>query len=237
MYVLLDIGPQHSLRSVFYNDLFAFDLERKRWFKLGVKVKADSKPKGKADAKDLTTTKVSNPSYEDSLDMVDNRKVSGDGDGDEEEDNNDDNNNENLFGYIDENGNVTYIEMEAEEEPENTKELKDGVDNAAILNADVAKDEPIQPSSEEVVTGTSQKADIPPHVFLKLEDHKLPAVSPSPVEVEREHILTSQHELSDAIPPPGVTGSTAKGVVVSLGKHFQDLKEPSPRINPALFIR
>ena len=240
--MLIYIGPQHSLRSVFYNDVFAFDLERKRWFKLGVKAKGDTKnPKVKADAKDLTATKVSNPLSEGSSDMVDNRKISGDGDGDgdgdDEEDNNDDDNNENMFGYIDENGNVTYIEMEAEEESENINELKDDVDSKAVLSNVVAEDEPRHPSTGEVVV---QNADLPHHVFQKLEDQKVSVVAnPAP---ERESIVkdrSSQQELSDdATSPPGAAGlTTAKGVVVSLGKHFQDLKEPSPRINPAIFIR
>lgn len=37
-------GPQHTMTSCFYNDMFAFDMERKRWYQLGLKV-----PKSKSD--------------------------------------------------------------------------------------------------------------------------------------------------------------------------------------------
>ena len=33
--VLDEEGPRHSLISTFYNDLYAFDMERRRWYQLG----------------------------------------------------------------------------------------------------------------------------------------------------------------------------------------------------------
>jgi N-acetylneuraminic acid mutarotase len=30
-------GPRHSLQSTFYNDMHAFDMERRRWYQLGLK--------------------------------------------------------------------------------------------------------------------------------------------------------------------------------------------------------
>ncbi|CAN0002794.1 unnamed protein product, partial [Sphacelaria rigidula] len=42
-------GPQHAVsRSVFYNDLFAFDMERRRWYHLALKKKRKPRERGTA---------------------------------------------------------------------------------------------------------------------------------------------------------------------------------------------
>ena len=162
--------------------------------------------------------------------VVDNRKVSGEEE-DDEEDNNDTNDNlDNMFGYIDEDGNVTYIEMESDEELEAAKEIDDGVHSDVVLHEEVQKVEP----QHIIVTAPS-----PHHVFHKLEDENFLVTVPFDVAAEKEaalHNPSIQYEPVNTHSHPGGTES-AKAPVVSLGKHFQDLREPSPRINPAIFIR
>ncbi|CAM9309596.1 unnamed protein product [Ascophyllum nodosum] len=44
-------GPQHAVKSVFYNDLFAFDMERRRWYHLALKKASKKKAKDKGRGK------------------------------------------------------------------------------------------------------------------------------------------------------------------------------------------
>ncbi len=102
-------GPRHSLVSSFYDDLFAFDMERRRWYKLGLKVLKAKQPR--------TTVKDRNL---ESKTNEDSMAESSDGDDDEViiDDEIDSNCNKGeLFGYIDESGAVVYIELDASEQP------------------------------------------------------------------------------------------------------------------------
>lgn len=120
--------------STFYNDMFAFDLERRRWYKLGLKQKK---------AKLSTTEKkearrVKQKSAADGADGADGDDQSDTGSFDEGSDM-DDSGDEadaaegasasgavdavraekgDFFGYIDETGNVVYINLKDEDEGE-----------------------------------------------------------------------------------------------------------------------
>jgi hypothetical protein len=43
--VMDEEGPQHTMRSMFFSDLYAFDMERKRWYKLGLKLAMEKEKK------------------------------------------------------------------------------------------------------------------------------------------------------------------------------------------------
>lgn len=43
-------GPRHSIISTFFNDMYAFDTERRRWYQLGLKTPADAKARDAAAA-------------------------------------------------------------------------------------------------------------------------------------------------------------------------------------------
>jgi hypothetical protein len=94
--------------STFYDDLFAFDMERKRWYKLGLK---QLKLKAERVSKEKKLMNVAGEDDHSSSDVED-----------------DDCSDENipdgicasgpqseLFGYIDESGNVVYIELDESE--------------------------------------------------------------------------------------------------------------------------
>lgn len=92
-------GSNHRIQSTFHSDLYAFDLDRRRWFQLGLK--APKKEKSRR------------------------RKVVTNGESDDESNDDDDEKEEetavetNSFGYIDENGNVVYIPLTEEDIVEN----------------------------------------------------------------------------------------------------------------------
>jgi N-acetylneuraminic acid mutarotase len=113
----------HKVQSVFYDDLFALDMERRRWFKLSLKKKAG----------DRRRRKKKNDDSEEKIDA----NVASDRDSDDEDfDNVADGEatssgwdidmlRSNMFAFIDAEGNIVYekIEPEEGEEEENDKKL------------------------------------------------------------------------------------------------------------------
>ena len=101
-------GPRHSMVSTFYDDLFAFDMERKRWYKLGLKqLKLKSRnPKEKktADSAEGDIEDEGEIDDDDDEGSVQNEIGSGKAQGE-------------LFGYIDEFGNVVYIDLDEGDAP------------------------------------------------------------------------------------------------------------------------
>jgi hypothetical protein len=123
-----DEGPRHTLQSSFYNDLYAFDFERKRWYELGVKHATDlsSGKKKRRKQKDKTAEDEEESSEED----------------EEEEDDEDEGKGpdhamllqqqqENLFGYIDDSGNIVYVNLD-DEDPEDQPPLADTLVTAPV---------------------------------------------------------------------------------------------------------
>ena len=240
-FVLVGLGPQHSLRSVFYNDLFAFDLDRKRWFKLGVKAKAEAKSKTKADK--TNSLKLDSRDGTDGPQLADIKISDSRGheeeqqhqevdDDDEENEPNDENyEKKNMFGYIDEFGNVAYIEMDAEEFDSNNEKTDFISAQSEAIQSSLSPEKQPEMSVEneninlKEIPSVCLAGENPEHAFEKMSSSQ-----------EREYrIEGSKNETvgkDSAVALPHVT----KGVV-NLTKYFSNLKEPSPRINPAIFIR
>ncbi|KAL3661597.1 hypothetical protein V7S43_013357 [Phytophthora oleae] len=105
---------RHAMQSTFYNDLFVYDMDRRRWFefKLRGKKSTDGKRRRKKKAQNLED---------------DTANDSGDSDEEEEEVEDFDAMLEKQFGYVDDEGNIVYIEDAHEEEE--TKEGKEGDDD------------------------------------------------------------------------------------------------------------
>jgi hypothetical protein len=95
-------GPRHSLVSKFYDDLFAFDMDRKRWYKLGLKhIKAKEDRTTRKERKTVEQEVQSDIEDEDSEeDEAQNHTLTNITSKTE------------LFGYIDETGAVVYIAMD-----------------------------------------------------------------------------------------------------------------------------
>ena len=124
LYPISYTGPRHALVSTFYNDLYAFDLDRKRWYKLGLKQK-----KAKLTSEDRRNTrklqKLKERNNEDDEDLSDTSDIDNSDNEDDDEDvnmndlgivDNDRAEKGDFFGYIDETGNVVYINLKDEEE-------------------------------------------------------------------------------------------------------------------------
>lgn len=141
-------GPRHALVSTFYNDMFAFDLERRRWYKLGLKQKkAKLSSTEKKEAR-----RVKQKSAAEGADGADGDDQSDAGSEDEgsdldvsDDEDEDGAKNTNLsgavdavradkgdfFGYIDETGNVVYINLKDDDGEEGDGMQVDG-DAAAL---------------------------------------------------------------------------------------------------------
>jgi hypothetical protein len=145
--------------STFYNDLYAFDLDRKRWYKLGLKQKkakltAEEKRAGRK-LKQMSAAEGGEDGDDDDLSQASEVDDASDSD---------DSDNEGaalkktggidavraekgeFFGYIDETGNVVYIDLN-EEDPEETLGAT-GTANAEGSAMVVADDAQMQSTAE-----------------------------------------------------------------------------------------
>ncbi len=127
-------GPRHTMQSMFYNDLYAFDFDRKRWYALGLKVPklggaAGGDRKKKKQAKKEKKARAEEEGEEGGGKGGDSDSSDDDDSDDDERDENTaedalekEHQNGNYFGYIDNDGNVVYInigDMEDEEGDDN----------------------------------------------------------------------------------------------------------------------
>jgi hypothetical protein len=113
-------GPRHSILSMFYNDLYAFDFERKRWYALGLKVpkiNGGNKEESRLRRKEKTREREGKGDEEEGDEdegSVDSEEEEGAAEGvhDEEDALEKAHQNGNFFGYIDNDGNVVYINID-----------------------------------------------------------------------------------------------------------------------------
>jgi hypothetical protein len=109
-----DEGPRHTIQSSFYNDLYAFDFERKRWYELGVKhasaLTAGKKKRRKQKAKSAEEGAENGGSSEEEEEEGDDDD--GEEDGEIERQEQLRQAQENLFGYIDDSGNIVYVNID-----------------------------------------------------------------------------------------------------------------------------
>jgi len=97
--VLDEEGKNHSITSTFYNDMYAFDMDKKRWFQLGLKQK-------KSGEKTRRRAKKQSDSVEKADEEGINNQGHEDNDDDDDEDEDDE---EEQFVVLDDNGDAVYI--------------------------------------------------------------------------------------------------------------------------------
>ncbi|TMW64566.1 hypothetical protein Poli38472_011446 [Pythium oligandrum] len=159
----------HAMKSTFYNDLFVYDMDRRRWFefKLRGKKQADGKRRRKKKDRGEQNGEADN----------DNDDAS---DGSDEEDEDDfERMLENQFGYIDQDGNFVYIKDDEEEEKndeaggeeEETKEEEEDDSSLLATQRAVLNDEEEEKKEEE----EDDSALLPPPAPVAAEP-----VAPSP---------------------------------------------------------
>mmetsp|Transcript_8255 Transcript_8255/g.12434 ORF Transcript_8255/g.12434 Transcript_8255/m.12434 type:complete len:861 (-) Transcript_8255:37-2619(-) len=112
-----DETENHKVRSVFYDDLFALDMERRRWFKLNMKKKSGERRRRKKRNNDEEQFNMKGSSSQDEDDndndldhqeIIDGEATSNGWDLDKLR--------ANMFAFIDANGNIVYEKIEAEED-------------------------------------------------------------------------------------------------------------------------
>lgn len=103
---------RHTMQSTFYNDLFVYDMDRRRWFEFKLRGKKT------ADGKRRRKKKVKGDGEEEDGMALSDDEEDGEEDEDEEGDEEDDFEKmlDNQFGYIDQEGNFVYIKEDEEDE-------------------------------------------------------------------------------------------------------------------------
>ena len=213
-------GHQHSMQSTFYNDLYAFDMDRKRWYQLQLrnadkKVLRRRKKKKKPDTKDGCSS-----SGEDDVDPQESDDDSDSGSASDGEDEN----KENQFGYVDMDGNIVYIDNEEDED-----EGKEG-------GEEEAKEE-----EEEIVSEfpslSSLSSAMPPPPTIHSDKTQFSMLGNVDEEEEKE--------CEDDVAPNSLFPPVSSVEVLSRINHNDVneppvkpiLKSPTPRINPALVVQ
>ncbi|KAH9129334.1 hypothetical protein AeMF1_000620 [Aphanomyces euteiches] len=128
-------GRRHELKSVFYNDMFAYDMERKRWYEYKLRSK---KEPGKRRRKKKV---AGNGNDDDDDDGDDESPSDGDSDAEDEEEAKEEAKRQNQFGYVGEDGSIVYIDDDEEEKEEEKSEKP-------VVEADIALEE--ESKEEEV---------------------------------------------------------------------------------------
>lgn len=165
---------RHAMQSTFYNDLFVYDMDRRRWFEFKLRGKKNTDGKRRRKKK-----KNADGSNDD--DMLDDDD---DGSGDEGEDEDDfEKMLENQFGYVDEDGNIVYIDNEEEEE-KREEEASGG--DAAKTSVDVEFDDEEEESKEE-----------------EKEEEELPF----DLQIDAEHKEEKEEEMAAPAPCPRINPS------------------------------
>lgn len=149
--VLDNEGDHHKMDSVFYDDLFSFDLERRRWFALRLKKAAGSGGRRRKKKKD------------DDVEFPE--EGSGDDDSDEDIGKDEeacsqgwdlDKLRHNMFAFIDGNGNIVYEKIEEEEDATGGKAPQDLPIN---VEAESEPESSVQTNNDECPSNTEEKTN------------------------------------------------------------------------------
>eukprot|EP00981_Chlorochromonas_danica_P001943 scaffold402_cov166-Ochromonas_danica.AAC.1 len=212
--------PGHTLLSTFYNDLRAFDLDRRRWYLLGLRTQNNNKKGSGGGGGGKKKVSLSATSGE-----VEQEEEEGSSDEEEEEEERGEGGAGGgggsgptgpLFGYIDENGQVVYIpydDLVDEEEQQEEGQVVEGKGST--------------PPPAATLDATTPPP--PPEVKVEKEVKK----------EEAEEVLPALQKMSltATIPPPPAAATTAPPPTTTWQTYLCDRKEPCPRINPALLVR
>lgn len=226
-------GPQHAVRSVFYNDLFAFDMERRRWYHLALKKKKKAREKDKG-AKKIGGSggggSSMNQGDEDDEDEEEEEKEKEEDedyiDSDDERDEGEKASHENAFVYIDNSGKLVYVE--AEDDGDGDDEDHDGIQErgAGVLEDD-SEGEEKQPGGDGLnlpgkvsTVPAEEKQDTPP-----------PGDEGQPSPVSAADVQLEGIVATTATPAP-------ENVPGEQGEEEEEAAPcPLPRINPCLTVR
>ena len=138
--VLDNEGDHHKMDSIFYDDLFSFDMEKRRWFALRLKRAADGKGRRRRKKKDDASNNTDQVGDDDS----------GNSDSDEGEADMEaissgwdlDKLRHDMFAFIDGDGNIVYEKIEDDDDAPDTKVPQ--VDKSELITKDTTEREPVR---------------------------------------------------------------------------------------------
>ncbi|ETW02247.1 hypothetical protein H310_05799 [Aphanomyces invadans] len=177
-------GRRHELKSVFYNDMFAYDMERKRWYEYRLRNKKEPGAKRRR-----MKTKVGDAVDEDDEgDDTSESDVASDNEGSDGESAMEEAKRLNQFGYVGADGNIVYLEDDDEEEKDNEGDGEMPKFPTELADDEESKDEEANDAVVEPVVvvppvATEQQNDVfqtdkeqPPQVAVRMP---LPRINPA----------------------------------------------------------
>eukprot|EP00388_Colpodella_angusta_P022575 GDKJ01057731.1.p1 GENE.GDKJ01057731.1~~GDKJ01057731.1.p1 ORF type:complete len:866 (+),score=286.93 GDKJ01057731.1:196-2598(+) len=255
-----------ALRSVFYNDLFAFDMDRKRWFQLSLKTVKD-KGKNKA-KKSKTMTNGGKKTTEDEEEDEEDEGVKSEEEGEDDwtaalealEAMGDNAAIEQMFGYVERDGKLVRVRIDDDWENIDDLEADDG-------SKGKKKEEPLGPDGKPLSKSTlkrlaweekeREEAEKKKKFDEELTANRVAALSPAPMnipsvpasvngsKVEKKssaNNATSSKSLStNATTAAAVEEDDEAPLLVEVEPKTPMLKVddevPLPRINAQLFVK
>jgi hypothetical protein len=230
-------GLGHSMVSTFYNDIYAFDFERRRWYQLGLKSKKAPVGAGKKRGK---KAKTGDSSEDGGSDGGSEAGSESDNEEDREESKMDSGD---YFGYIDETGNVVYLDLNApdpDDEAAGGAEGKEGTEIAAAkADGSGGVAETVFEFSDMKLAAPAPKGEEGKGEESKGEESKGEEskgeetfLAEAPAEIEKEKEKAPSASAAEP-PPPQLSAGGAGG----LARYFGSLSSPAPRINPCIMLR
>ena len=220
--VLDNEGDHHKMESVFFDDLFALDMERRRWFAMRLKKQATGGRRRRRKKDD------DGAEEEEGEDATNNGESDGESDNEEEENMNAkdteakssgwdlDQLRHDMFAFIDADGNVVYEKIEDDEEETGADNVTDNVKKAA----NEEKDEKEAPSETNGANNAKESNNVE-EVAAAEDTAKKSNVPPPQAKKESQKIATSS-----------VMKVDAKGLPTAVAR-----QTPLPRINCATVVR
>lgn len=213
-------GLGHSMVSTFYNDIYAFDFERRRWYQLGLKSKkaaaGDKKKKKKLANAAAGAEVVSSSSEGEQSDAEESRLQNGD-----------------FFGYIDESGNVVYLDLNAPDD----EDFAVGDSKASSAAGDIKSSKGEEVSSVfQFDSMESAVSSVGVPASDTKSDHGTSGVESKGEELFIGTLTSSTLWATEGSEPPPPSLSAATGAV-GLARYFGSLRSPAPRINPCVCVR
>jgi len=215
-----DEKENHLMASVFYNDLFSFDTERRKWYPLGLlKKKTDKKKKKRKKKESLNTT---NEEHHD--DNEDDGSTDDDGDNELNSSGWDlDKVRSNMFAFIDGDGNIVYekIEQDEEEQEEEMKKIaetkKSIIDDKSMQERKQKKNVEAKEESELMESNNDSKEPSP----------KQNTISSSRLDEQTKHDSSVSQTLIQ----------TQQQRPIGVAKSAKEQTLPLPRINSQIVVR
>ena len=204
-------NENHKINSVFFDDLFAFDMERRRWFRLNMKKKSGEQRRRRKKTEDVIETAQENEDDDDSDsfdDGFDGESKSNGWDIDKLR--------SNMFAFIDGDGNIVYERIEEDNEPD-------------------PKEEDMTPKNSEFSTEVDTGYDGDSGTEAK--HNKIVQFTESDVSIRSEGLREKLISPGPAVKMPSVVNSEVMTVGADGNPEAVTRTTPLPRIKSQIVIR